>query len=225
MTNMKVSGIYRIVHAETGNFYVGSSVQVATRMSQHLSHLRRSLHKNAHLQAAFSLYGESAFSFDVVEECEPAVLLEREQHFIDALKPHFNICKVAGNTLGVKHTPSSKAKMSIANRGNSRMLGKTHSEETRRKISQKATGRTWSDEQRVKFSAAMRGNQHTKGRPLTEEHRTELRAATQEQWDNGARNKEAAAARIRAKWADPQWKAQQAERIKAGKAAAALART
>jgi group I intron endonuclease len=57
-------------------------------------------------------------------------LIEREQYYLDLLKPEYNICKIAGSTLGFKHSELTKAKMSINN------TGKKHTYETRIKIGQ-----------------------------------------------------------------------------------------
>jgi hypothetical protein len=56
-------GIYVIVCTVTGEVYVGSSQATSTRMSQHITHLRRGGHHNSGLQAAWDRYGESAFRF------------------------------------------------------------------------------------------------------------------------------------------------------------------
>jgi hypothetical protein len=45
------------------------------------------------------------------------VLIEREQHYLDELDPFFNICKVAGSVLGVKHSKETRRKMSKAQKG------------------------------------------------------------------------------------------------------------
>lgn len=80
-----VCGIYRMTNTQTGKFYIGSSVDIRNRWYKHLSHLRRGIHANAHLQAAFTQSGEDAFLFELVEACEPGALLALEQYHIDAL--------------------------------------------------------------------------------------------------------------------------------------------
>lgn len=46
--------------------------------------------------------------------------MEREQHYINLLKPEYNILKIAGSPLGYKHTEESLAKM------RNRKLSKEH---------------------------------------------------------------------------------------------------
>ena len=42
-----------------------------------------------------------------MEYCEPSVLLEREQYYLDTLKPEYNILKTAGTTAGVKRSEAT----------------------------------------------------------------------------------------------------------------------
>jgi group I intron endonuclease len=93
---------------------VGSSaLDLDDRWSQHKSDLRKNKHDNQHLRNAWNKYGAKNFIFVVLEIVEPLKCLEREQFYIDNIKPKYNICKIAGSPLGYKHTIESKLKMSI----------------------------------------------------------------------------------------------------------------
>src|SRR3979411_2209795 len=59
-------------------------------------------------------YSHSNFSLDILEYCELDVLILREQYYIDLSNPEYNICKIAGNKLGFKHSEATKAKMRIS---------------------------------------------------------------------------------------------------------------
>ena len=52
-------------------------------------------------------------------------------------------------------------KMREASKGNTNMLGKTHSEETKRKISEAKKGKTRSEETKIKMSEAQKGRTHS----------------------------------------------------------------
>lgn len=216
-----VSGIYRIQNTLNGKFYIGSSVNIRWRAHKHLSQLRRGIHHNAYLQSAFNKYGERAFSVEMVECCERSEILEREQSYLDSLSPPYNICKFAANTLGYQHTAESKAKMSIANKGNQRNLGNVHSDDAKRRMSEAASKRTASPETRAKIARAGMGNKSNTGRKLPADHVAKVAAAALRMWSgtDSEDRREVASARIKARWADPVWKAQQAAKIKAGKAA------
>jgi group I intron endonuclease len=99
-------------------------------------------------------YGHSTFSFEILEYCESENVIKREQHYIDLLKPEYNICKIAGSMLGFRHTEESKAKTAAS------QLGKKLSEEHKANISEGMKGRVLSrsvkivcsDETRAKMS-------------------------------------------------------------------------
>lgn len=217
---LRVTGIYKILNISNGRFYVGSSVQIESRIFKHLAFLRRGDHPNKHLQAAFSKYKEQNFDFELLEVCQKSELLAREQHYIDSLNPEYNICKVAGNTLGYRHNHAARNKMSIANAGNKRHLGKAHSEETKKIIGDLAAQRTHTEDAKLKISKSLLGNARTLGHKLTEDHKAKVAIASLAMWngeDKQARRL-AASERAKARWADPTWKQAQSEKIRIGKA-------
>lgn len=148
---MKISGIYKIEHVDSGKAYVGSAVNIKRRWGEHKARLNSKTHPNPKLQNAWNKYGEGSFVFGVVEECEIEVLIEREQKYIDTLEVvtlGYNICEVAGSVLGIKRSEETKLRMSEAQKGRVMseehrkniglaQLGKTrgpHTEETKEKI-------------------------------------------------------------------------------------------
>jgi group I intron endonuclease len=109
-----VRGVYRITNIVNGKSYIGSSVDVEKRFSEHKRTLKNGYHRNIYLQRAWWKYGEDAFKFEMLEEVlKEEFLLTREQAWIDGLKCYqsengYNICKVAGRTTGYKHTEESR---------------------------------------------------------------------------------------------------------------------
>lgn len=222
---LRLSGIYKITNTQNGKFYVGSSVQIESRIFKHLGLLRKGKHNNGHMQAAFALYGEDVFDFSLIEACDRHELLAREQHHIDTLQPEYNICKVAGNTLGVRHTDDAKAKMTVANMGNKRRVGKSHSEQTKQLLRDKAVLRTHTDETKSKISKAGIGNKSNTGRKLSASHVAKVAEASLLMWNGDDKHERrlAASERAKARWANPAWKALNAQKISDGKQAAKLA--
>lgn len=102
--------VYRIVCQATDECYVGSSAYVQSRKSDHWQKLYKNGHANIHLQRAFNKYGQESFIFEVLERPSIAKLIEREQYWIDALNPAYNIRKVAESNLGLKKSESARAK-------------------------------------------------------------------------------------------------------------------
>ena len=75
----KHSGIYEIKCLADNKTIVGSSVNLYLRSKQHISDLRKNIHKNPHLQSAWNKYGKSSFEFMVLEECLPEDLLKKRR--------------------------------------------------------------------------------------------------------------------------------------------------
>ena len=79
---MSNSGIYSIKNTINGKIYIGSSKEVNERLSTHKRELLLNKHVNEHLQSAYNKYGEDAFKFEVVCECDELNLLEMEDYYI-----------------------------------------------------------------------------------------------------------------------------------------------
>lgn len=78
-------GVYVIKCRVTGRVYVGSSINTTARFFSHKTLLARGKHRNPYLQNAWNKYGAKAFTFRVVERCEPKVRRKVEQHWITKL--------------------------------------------------------------------------------------------------------------------------------------------
>lgn len=86
------AGIYAIVNRRNKNTYVGQTVDLLKRKTDHFKLLAEKKHHNKHLQNAYNLYGSDVFAFVVLEYVRVyAELTEREQFWIDTLKPVYNI--------------------------------------------------------------------------------------------------------------------------------------
>jgi group I intron endonuclease len=111
--NKKKSGIYRWNNLITGSSYVGSAVNLTKRLSNYFSlrFLKKEIQRNKSIISNSLLkYGYNNFSLDIMEYCEPSVLINREQYYLDRLKPEYNILKIAGSRLGSKHSPETLLK-------------------------------------------------------------------------------------------------------------------
>lgn len=184
----KEPGVYRIVNQANGNVYVGSTNNLARRWPEHRKKLRAMVSTCTRLQAAWKKYGEPAFRFEVLEVVADAGrLLVREQYWIDALHPQYNVAPVAGSQAGVRHSPETRALLA--------RLAKPITPEQREKMV--AGIRAMSPEAkaacRKKQSVAHMGNTYAlgfkqtpetrlkrslaqKGRVFSDEHREKLKA-------------------------------------------------
>jgi len=106
------SGIYKITNLINGKFYIGSSVNLYNRFHTHSTKLKTQVHTSKHLQASYNKYGKDNFIFEVIEYCEKEILIEREQWFLDNLKPQYNKREDATTNLNVKISVESRKKIS-----------------------------------------------------------------------------------------------------------------
>jgi group I intron endonuclease len=107
------SGVYQLVCTVTSEFYVGSALNLKERRTEHFAELKHGRHHSQKIQSLYQEHGPEVFSFEVLEYVDDAKkLVEREQYYISQLSPSLNHHKKVRQTF----------------------LGKTHSEETKRKI-------------------------------------------------------------------------------------------
>jgi group I intron endonuclease len=150
-------GIYKITNIINNCYYIGSSINIKRRWKEHVNMLTKNKHNNVLLQNSWNKYSEKSFKFEVIELTNDRnKLIELEQKYLDELifKPrneYFNICLVAGNLLGFKHSNETKAKMSESNKG------KTHKFEVINQMVKSSLGRSMSDNTKKKLSSKLLG--------------------------------------------------------------------
>jgi excinuclease UvrABC nuclease subunit len=105
--NKDKSGIYKWTFSIDNKSYIGSSTNITNRIRKYycLNHITSKIIKsNSRIYRALYTHGHSNFNFEILEYCDRKSLINREQYYIDLLKPEYNICKTAGSMLGFKHT-------------------------------------------------------------------------------------------------------------------------
>jgi group I intron endonuclease len=85
-----ICGIYKIVNKKNGMFYLGGSKNIKKRWSQHKCDLSKNKHHSTHLQRAWNKYGINSFIFEIIETTTEEDLIEKEQYYLDSLKPWKN---------------------------------------------------------------------------------------------------------------------------------------
>lgn len=90
------SGIYCIINTINNKQYIGSSKLVRKRLLQHKNYLIKNKHINKKLQNSWNKYTDENFHCIILEYCNIDKLFEREQYYIDNLKPELNICLTVG---------------------------------------------------------------------------------------------------------------------------------
>jgi group I intron endonuclease len=136
--NKNKSGIYRWNNIVTGKSYIGSSVNLAGRLRIYYSEkamLSILSTRKSIIYSAILKHGYISFSLDILEYCDKNLLIEREQYYLDNLKPDYNILKIANSRLGSKQSEATKIKISISKGKHSHFSGKMHTCESRKLIS------------------------------------------------------------------------------------------
>lgn len=139
-----ITCLYKIENDITGHFYIGSTLDLATRLSHHFSDLKRGVHACRYLQDNFNEYGYENFSFGYVE-FKKDELYEKEVEELNKFNgnPLLLNSSTENNSwiLNEKNAEqvkewkikiSEKAKLRIG--FNNPFYGKSHSDETKRKL-------------------------------------------------------------------------------------------
>jgi group I intron endonuclease len=102
--NKKV--VYIIKNILNNKCYIGSTINYLVRFKKHKYRLNKNKHHSVLLQRAWNKYGEENFVFEIVEEVlKKSKLIEREQHWLDTLKPKYNICEIAAGGDTITNNP------------------------------------------------------------------------------------------------------------------------
>lgn len=87
-----ISGIYKIENKVNGKIYIGSSIDINKRWRYHVSDFEANRHCNSYFQNAWNKYGKDSFEFSIIEILDiKDNIFEREQYWLDILKPFGNI--------------------------------------------------------------------------------------------------------------------------------------
>ena len=166
--------VYKITNKINGKMYVGQTSQpLMKRWNRHKSPLNHRRH--SYLYNAICKHGSDNFSVDalvVVGSKQEMDFYEREFiKVLDLRNPDkgYNLTDGGGGMLGFKLSEETKLRMaqhiktddhrkhiSESKLGNKSRLGKQHSEETKKKMSEAAEGRVFSEEHRRNLSVARR---------------------------------------------------------------------
>ena len=97
MKENKIAGIYKIINIITGEFYIGSSKNIKHRWAQHKRPSVQKRQPNSKLYKAMDRYGLDNFTFEIIEKTDN--IKEREQYYIEQLKPSYNNYRAKGQDI------------------------------------------------------------------------------------------------------------------------------
>lgn len=127
-------GIYKITNKINGNSYIGQSIDIKRRFSEHRCISKES---NISLKKAFSKYGKENFEFEILEECKANELDKKEMYYIELLKPKYN--RDSGGKGSLNHKVSEKTRRLLQKKGKEQWE-KLSKEQKENIISKRLTG-------------------------------------------------------------------------------------
>jgi hypothetical protein len=182
---IKMNFVYLTTNLVNGKQYVGSHEGDITDAY---------LGSGKNIIKAIKKYGKYNFKKELIEECDPCINMIMESKYIEKYKTlipfGYNISPTGGHTNG-KLSEETKKKISESLKGEkhpnfgkpSPMRGKSHSIETRKKMSEKRKGiSAWnknikqSEETKKKISESLKGEKHPNfGKHLSNETKEKIR--------------------------------------------------
>lgn len=148
-----VSGVYCILNVINNKCYIGSSVNLKKRRTDHLRELRKNIHHSDKLQNAVNKYGIENFRFCIIELCVRDLCKDRENYYLKTFKPEYNICLDASSRLGLKHTQETIDKILNTKRLNPYK----HTEEYKAYMSKINQNKAFSEQTKKRISEAKKG--------------------------------------------------------------------
>ena len=108
------TGVYCLVNLINGHIYIGSSVNLALRMSNYLNttYLKNRKNNNMPIIQALLKYGQANFAVLIVEYVDIEKLSVGETFYITHFLPYYNVLKQGYSSLGYKHTEATKQLLS-----------------------------------------------------------------------------------------------------------------
>lgn len=80
--------IYKILNTVNNKIYIGRTVNFEKRIKDHLRSLRNNIHFNEYLQTDYNYFGESAFTYEIIYECDNETQSLSEIQHINKYKSH-----------------------------------------------------------------------------------------------------------------------------------------
>lgn len=161
------SGIYQITLKKDGRSYIGSAINIETRWRDHQYYAKTDPDRQV-ITRALAKHGIDNFEWKILEHCDAKILLEREQHWLNIVRPFvdehngFNVRKIADSNFGITRSVESRRKQS------EKMKGVPKTEEHRKNIS-KSWHQNRTPEYYAMLSSNVKGDKNPATRPEVRE--------------------------------------------------------
>ena len=151
----KICGIYKIT-SPSGMIYIGQSRDIERRIIEY-----RKIRCKSQQKLCYSIikYGWDSHTFELIHECQEIELNELEQHYIkqfDTFNTEHGLNLTSGGDT-FKLSDETRLKISKSSMGNTKWVGRKHSDESKLKMSITRKGRKASDESKLKMSITRKG--------------------------------------------------------------------
>jgi len=150
--------IYQILNIITGKFYIGSSINHIQRWVGHRTSLKHNKHYNPYLQKAWNKYGESAFEFCILHECETENLAKIEHAMLNmyvGTEWCYNIQRNA-YAPGRDRVWTAEERKRLSDQRKNMPLSIIHTPESCKKISDSKKGKPRTEETKNKLRNSMK---------------------------------------------------------------------
>lgn len=161
------SGIYQIILKTDGRSYIGSAINIESRWKDHQYFAKTDPTRQV-ITRALAKHGIDKFEWKILEHCDTEILLKREQHWLDVVRPFvdenngFNVRKIANSNFGITRSLESRRKQS------EKMKGVPKTDEHKKNMS-KSWHQNRTPEYYEMLSARIKGDKNPATRPEVRE--------------------------------------------------------
>jgi len=172
---MTLHYIYKITNKVNGKMYIGKTKNVISRFARHVKISETFSESDNHFQIihkAIKKYGKENFLLETIEVCNEINVNEKEIFWISMLKTQdknygYNLTSGGDGAINVSEESKEKRRL--------KMLGRKHTDEHNKKISESHKGKIITKEVRQKISVANSGENNGRfGKTVSDETRKKM---------------------------------------------------